>query len=198
MKRIITLVLLVITFCLSAQAQSHLTFLGIPIDGDVYSFCKKLKKKGFIDNSSSQRYYEDGVCFTGDFRGNNANVFLGWNGKTRKVCTVTLTMKIYNASECKSFVNDFLKEYESNYTIEKIPTKKRGFSEILFNVYEKGFSYGFLNRLLPSSWFSPVGEIDLIFYSDSVDDDEYSLLITFNDMANSETGTASCPPVQLE
>lgn len=198
MKRIIALVFLAVILCLSAQAQSHLTFLGIPIDGDAYSFCNKLKKKGFIDNSSSQRYYEDGVFFIGDFRGYNANVFLGWNGKSRKVCTVTLTMKIYNGSECKSFVKDFLKEYESNYTIEKIPTKKRGFSEILFNVYEKGFSYGFLNRLLPSSWFSPVGEIDLIFYSDSVDDDEYSLLITFNDMANSEPGAASCPPVQLE
>ncbi len=196
MKRIITLVLLAITFCLSAQAQSHLTFLGIPIDGDVYAFCDKLKKKGFIDNSSSQRYYEDGVCFTGDFRGYNANVFLFWNGKSRKVCAVVLTMEIYNGSECKSFVNDFLKEFESIYTIDKIPTKKRDFSEILFNVYEKGFSFGFLNRLLPSSWFSPVGEIDLRFYKKSVDDDEYSLIITFNDMANSNPVVASCPQVQ--
>lgn len=198
MKKIITLVFLAVILCLSAQAQSHLTFLGIPIDGDAYSFCDKLKKKGFIDNSLSKRYYEDGVFFMGDFRGYNANVFLGWNGKTRKVCTVTLTMKIYNGSECKLFINDFLREFESIYTIDKIPTKKRDFSEILFNVYEKGFSFGFLNRLLPSSWFSPIGEIDLIFYSDSVDDDEYSLLITFNDMANSEPGAASCPPVQLE
>ena len=196
MKRIITLVFLAVMLCLSAPAQSHLTFLGIPIDGDAYSFCDKLKKKGFIDNSLSKRYYEDGVFFMGNFRGYNANVFLCWNGKTRKVCTVTLTMKIYNGSECKSFVNDFLKEYESIYTIDKIPTKKRDFSEILFNVYEKGFSFGFLNRLLPSSWFSPIGEIDLIFSRDSVD--EYSILITFNDMANSEPVAASCPPVQLE
>lgn len=198
MKRIITLVFLTVILCLSAQAQSHLTFLGIPIDGDVYSFCDKLKKKGFIDNSSSQRYYEDGVFFTGDFRGYNANVFLFWNGKSRKVCAVVLTMNIYNGSECKLFVNDFLKEFESIYTIDKIPTKKRDFSEILFNVYEKGFSFGFLNRLLPSSWFSPIGEIDVRYYKNSVDDDEYSLIITFNDMANSNPGPASCPPVQLK
>ena len=124
MKKIITLVFLAVILCLSARSQSHLTFLGIPIDGDAYSFC------------------------------------------------------------------------ESIYTIDKIPTKKRDFSEILFNVYEKGFSFGFLNRLLPSSWFSPIGEIDLIFSRDSVD--EYSILITFNDMANSETVAASCPPVELK
>ena len=117
MKKIITLVFLAVILCLSARSQSHLTFLGIPIDGDAYSFCDKLKKKGFIDNS-------------------------------------------------------------------------------LFNVYEKGFSFGFLNRLLPSSWFSPIGEIDLIFSRDSVD--EYSILITFNDMANSEPVAASCPPVELK
>ena len=51
MKKIITLVFLAVILCLSARSQSHLTFLGIPIDGDAYSFCDKLKKKGFIDNS---------------------------------------------------------------------------------------------------------------------------------------------------
>lgn len=55
---------------LCCTAQEQLSFNGIPIEGSMYSFCHKLKGKGFtqigIDGNRS--------LFTGDFTGRNATV----------------------------------------------------------------------------------------------------------------------------
>lgn len=47
-KRLLTILFLMTAlFCYGQEESGHLLFKGIPIDGTVSSFCKKLKKKGF-------------------------------------------------------------------------------------------------------------------------------------------------------
>lgn len=71
MKKIIfTLTFFFATF--SIVAQEHLSFKGIPIEGSLTEFCKKLEAKGFKDQGTSS----DGKSkiFLGDFAGRNAFV----------------------------------------------------------------------------------------------------------------------------
>lgn len=69
MKRIV-IVLTALFATISMMAQEHLSFKGIPIEGSMTEFCKKLKAKGFT--SIDQK--NNGTLFTGDFTGREATV----------------------------------------------------------------------------------------------------------------------------
>ena len=69
MKRIIfTLSMLVVAIGL--MAQEHLSFKGIPIEGSMTEFCKKLEAKGFTSLGAENNI----EMFTGDFTGREASV----------------------------------------------------------------------------------------------------------------------------
>lgn len=55
-------------FC--SFAQEHLSFKGIPIDGSMTSFCKKLTDKGFVQMGHENNF----SSFIGDFTGRPAHV----------------------------------------------------------------------------------------------------------------------------
>lgn len=69
MRRII-LILTLSLIMIGANAQEHLSFKGIPIEGSMSSFCQKLKSKGFIAIGSQNNIR----VFTGDFTGREATV----------------------------------------------------------------------------------------------------------------------------
>lgn len=58
------------------MAQEHLSFKGIPIEGSMTEFCKKLKEKGFvyIGNESNVPLFSNIPVFSGNFTGDNATV----------------------------------------------------------------------------------------------------------------------------
>lgn len=67
-KLIITLIIL--CYAIGGYSQEHLAFKGIPIEGNINSFCQKLKSKGFM-----QIHSQDNIrLFTGNFTGREATV----------------------------------------------------------------------------------------------------------------------------
>ena len=69
MKKVLTFLILLFTFC-NLTAQDHLSFKGIPIEGNIREFCDKLKEKGFSYIGKE----ENTLLYTGDFTGKTATV----------------------------------------------------------------------------------------------------------------------------
>ena len=70
-KLIVSFVLILIALTLYAQNYSeHLTFKGIPIEGNMTEFCRKLESKGYTSIGNENNI----TLFTGEFTGQNATV----------------------------------------------------------------------------------------------------------------------------
>lgn len=79
MKKII-LIFLFSIFSLNINAQSHLQFMGIEIDGALSSFTQKLSSKGFIKKCN----VGDGAVMTGTFTGKPVDVYIFVTAKSKK------------------------------------------------------------------------------------------------------------------
>lgn len=84
MKKILC-TLLLITFTISGYSQEHFEFMGIPIDGSVDAFAKRLKDKGFKESSSKDKYFLEGKFATED-----VYVQIVKTPKTQTVCAVLI------------------------------------------------------------------------------------------------------------
>ena len=82
MRKIITLLLLAVT--MSAFAEDHLKFMGIPIDGPLQNFCQALEKKNF----QQEKMQDDRAKYEGSFTGKPAYVIVEATPKTQTVCDV--------------------------------------------------------------------------------------------------------------
>lgn len=71
MKRIF-IVLIVLFSVISVMAQEHLSFKGIPIEGSISDFSRKLKSKGMTLTRKEGNYW----FFSGDFIGRKATVLV--------------------------------------------------------------------------------------------------------------------------
>ena len=100
MKKIMILLSLVMCCCTS-RAQSSYEFMGIPIEGNIYEFAKKLEAKGF---KKTPIYYTKGdrevgyildYCFTGTFFGEpNAEIHLStYSQENKNICNVNVLWK---------------------------------------------------------------------------------------------------------
>ncbi len=76
MKKIITLLLLAVT--MSAFAEDHLKFMGIPINGQLTTFCQQLEKKNF----KLAKMYSNAAVYEGLFTGRVAYILVETTPKT--------------------------------------------------------------------------------------------------------------------
>lgn len=85
-KLIFTLVVILMTTVLCAQAEDHLKFMGIPLTGNINSFQTKLEAKGCKADKTINSYLPVGTrAFKGQFAGNEANIYIYYNKKTKIV-----------------------------------------------------------------------------------------------------------------
>ncbi len=90
MRKFITLVLLAIT--MSAFAQEHMKFMGLPIDGQLTTFCQALEKKNFqLEKERNGR-----ARYEGSFTGKPVYVIVETTPKTYTVCDVLVVYKDNN------------------------------------------------------------------------------------------------------
>ena len=82
MKKIITLLLLAVT--MSAFAEDHMKFMGIPINGQLTTFCQALEKKNF----RLDKMYANSARYEGLFTGEVAYVIVETTPKTHTVYDV--------------------------------------------------------------------------------------------------------------
>lgn len=119
MKRLLmcsVLFLFVSISMLNAQSVKHMKFMGIPIDGNVISFCQKLKEKGF---SKDKEDAPNAYCFTGKFYGEDANVQVDYTHDSHTVYSVTVYIIKRTALALYPIQRDYLKAVEDKYKFEK-------------------------------------------------------------------------------
>lgn len=104
---------------LTASAQEHLTFKGIPIDGKLTEFVNKLKAQGFIEIKVNN----DSAIMKGDFSGKNCEIIMYASKKSNIVYQVGAILEKDDSwgvlkstyDEYKSLLNS---KYEEGQTIE--------------------------------------------------------------------------------
>ncbi len=111
--------LLLLAFCffsLNCLAQKHMKFMGIPIDGNVYSFCEQLKKRGFYKNPEEA---ESAISFSGKFYGEDAYVDVTYDPSNNIVFQVTVSIIKTLAMELTPIQRDVMNAIEDKYVNKK-------------------------------------------------------------------------------
>lgn len=129
MRRIL-LTLLVGLFSLTAFAQEHLKFKGIPMDGNVNSFVAKLKASGFkepqIDTQGS-------LILQGDFAGMKDCMILIMTTADKSPCKVLVSSDFMNSWDLLKYRYTQLKKALSDkYTLSSDP------AELFIYPYKEG------------------------------------------------------------
>ena len=155
MKRIIfTLSMLVVAIGL--MAQEHLSFKGIPIEGSMTEFCKKLEAKGFTSLGAENNI----EMFTGDFTGREASVAVASTDDGNDVFSVIVFFE--PSEEWNSLVSTY-NYYKDLYTRkygkpamskEKNPASSNGNGLLMWEVYQGTVVWG-------STWKATGGDIEL-------------------------------------
>lgn len=103
MKKILALLLVMVSFVAFAQdgSSQHMKFKGIPIEGSMTEFCRKLKTKGFTSTGRENNT----SFFTGDFIGREATVGVIATEDGKNVFAVTIWF--YPSGEWNVLVNAY-------------------------------------------------------------------------------------------
>ena len=88
MKKIFLLMTLLLLFCCNISAQTHLTFMGIPITGTREAMMAKLKAKGFTEKTQEN---EVGVELKGKYLGKDVWLRIYNSNKSKTVYLIDLT-----------------------------------------------------------------------------------------------------------
>lgn len=90
-KTIVTLMLSL--FCMIVQGQTHMKFMGIPMNGSVELFTQKLKAKGLTCDVAKTKASPSGVkIYKGLFMGEDSEFMIFFNPKDKNVFAVEVSM----------------------------------------------------------------------------------------------------------
>lgn len=102
MKRI-GLFILTLFLCVLMDAQTHMKFMGIPLDGTIESFSQKLKAKGITYDAVTSRKLSPGAkLYKGLFMGENAEFMVMFNAKSRIVYGVGVELSYSSVEFAKT------------------------------------------------------------------------------------------------
>lgn len=155
MKRIIfTLSMILVT--INMMAQEHLSFKGIPIEGSMTEFCKKLEAKGLTSIGRENNI----EMFSGDFTGREASVAVAATDDGNNVFSVIVFFE--PSEEWNTLVNtyDYYKDlYTRKYgkpamSKEKNPSLSDSNISLMAEVHQGTVVYA-------SAWKVTGGDIEL-------------------------------------
>lgn len=166
----------------TATAQPHLSFKGIPITGSMTSFCQQLKNKGFTQINSDNNI----TTFVGDFTGRQAYVGVGAADDGKTVHSVVVLFD--PSEEWNTLVStyDYYKDiYSRKYgspstSIEKNPSHDNGNISMMYELWQGRVTYG-------STWNVEGGSIEISIEKSSDGIYEGLVIIRYRDSQNIET-----------
>ena len=170
MKKI--LLIFTLLFALTVNAQ-HLSFMNIPLDGNINNFTAKLKNKGLKISPYNNSIPVGARAFTGTFIGKQASVYVYYNTKNNNVYRAKACIENTSLDGTKNLmteVRDMLSEKYDSYCEEGTE-----------NNYTSYYLYIFNNQEI-------IGIIDLYITKEeglySWDNDIYVLHIDYTDREN--------------
>ena len=161
----LTIAIIYVLISFSAFAQ-HISVLGIPIDGNITSFQKKLNAKGFKFNKDELENFADGIrYYNGSVQGHKTDLKVFFNRKTQLVYKVDVITHSNDENFIKRLFNKTTQSIEGKYAYKKsiidditVKTKYSIYSsklsdECLGNIIVSHCeTYDMTNRLKPSGF----------------------------------------------
>lgn len=116
MKKLICFLFLCVV-SLSTYAQvEHMKFMGIPLDGSITAFQQKLKSKGVEYNPHSSSLFPAGTrVFKGTFSGEQADIYVYYNVKTKTVYRAKAVLSLYSESIADNKYDRFANMLKEKY-----------------------------------------------------------------------------------
>lgn len=113
MKKFLTILLLMIA--LSANAQ-HLTFSGIPIDGNINAFSQKLAAKGYrVSKKNASLNFPNTRLFEGNYMGQKVELYVSYVKTSKIVYEVKVVYGDTQKSFCDNFIEKIKASIETKY-----------------------------------------------------------------------------------
>lgn len=121
MKRVLLIIALFLFIVCPVFPQHHMKFKGIPIDGKIENFEKRMLAAGFArDHDGDADKLQNAYCYTGKFFGQDANIHVNFTHDTREVYEVAVFFVRDWEFEVKQIQKDFIQTLEKKYKYEKI------------------------------------------------------------------------------
>ena len=172
MKRI-TFLIMFVTMAVFATAQTdHLTFMGIPLDGTITQFQAKLAKKGIKYDEVLSKYIS-APCrvFHGLFAGEESNVYVYYNERSKIVYRAKAVMNINGLIRAEKQYSDFKKMLGDKYYLVGEDKDSQFIHDCIF---------------VKDAFFKYVGSVGLYISKNDIGYEEYSLHVDYVDGVNSE------------
>lgn len=151
MKRLAFLLLSVV-LCASLNAQEHLSFKNIPIEGNISDFISKLKVQGFTLEESMS----NGAILKGPFVGyDNCTVYVLCSKSSKTVWKVVASLPSQVSwSSTRSRYEDFKETYTKKYG------KPSDSYEFFIDPYERGDGYELQAIKLEKGYYTTYWELE--------------------------------------
>lgn len=162
---------------IAANAQEHLSFKGIPIEGSITTFCQKLKAKGFVQLGSENNI----SFFKGDFTGRTATVGVVAADNGQDVFTVAVFFDKTDSWNALVNTYDYYKDlYIEKYgqpttRVENNPSRSDSNSSLMYELFQGRVTYGCIFEV-------PGGSIQLSIEQAGYNDGQ--VMIKYQDLQN--------------
>ena len=114
-KMIVTLMLSL--FCMIVQGQTHMKFMGIPLNGNVELFTQKLKAKGLTCDVAKTKASPSGVkIYKGLFMGEDSEFMIFFNPKDKNVFAAEVSMEFSSLELAKTPFANILEQLKEKYS----------------------------------------------------------------------------------
>ena len=101
--------------------EKHLEFLGIEIDGTIFSFIKKMESVGFSYNEyESSRLPKGQIKLEGCYNTHNADLTIFYNRKTSIVYKLELSVLFDSLEKAQQYLRISIDEIENKYTYTEL------------------------------------------------------------------------------
>lgn len=175
MKRSLLLIIVLFLSMSSFAQMEHMKFMGIPLNGTISSFQKKLAAKGVkFDPETSKGIKGPCRIFNGTFSGEKAQIFVYYNDKTKIVYRAKAVILYQKREQGERGFEEFKYMLKSKYSNgDDFDGEQDGFPSFLFQVYDKKLSniIGSVGMYCSKPDYSFLGEMLLhVDYTDNANE----------------------------
>ena len=174
-----------VIFSLSSSAfAQHINVLGIPIDGNITSFQKKLNAKGFKFNKDELENFADGIrYYNGSVQRRRTDLKVFFNRKTQLVYKVDVITHSNDENYIKRLFNKTIQSIESKYSFKKSIIDDKSV-KIKYSIYSSKTSDECLGYII-------VNHCETFDMTNRLKPSGFSLICTYEDAKNTSLLTPS-------
>lgn len=179
LKPLILTFVLLFAFSINIDAQQHLNFMEIPIDGKIDDFQKQLYSKGFLPETEYNKKLTFGQrAFSGKIKGRSC-ILMVFYTKTKTVFRVKFGYQFYSSESSIKYFNEEKDSLSKLYIYAKTNLKKEGADlKYHFDIYKSNDysanSLGDIELIL-----SPYKENGITYYNVMFDYVDFDNVFTY-------------------